>query len=125
MTVRCELSCRHGIRKDFMDSASTGRRSPWQPAPGSRQAVVLNAVRERGSVRVTELAQELRVTPVTVRRDVAMLADAGLVQRVHGGATALEGTDGTPAWQHGPGTQDGEVGMMGRYTDLGGPGAGW
>lgn len=95
-----------------MDSASTGRRSPWQPAPGSRQAVVLNAVRERGSVRVTELAQELRVTPVTVRRDVAMLADAGLVQRVHGGATALEGTDGTPAWQPGPRTQTGSVGVL-------------
>ncbi|WP_022917215.1 LacI family DNA-binding transcriptional regulator [Ruania albidiflava] len=72
--------------------AQTERAAPaptsWRPEPGSRQAEVLTAVTERGTIRVTELAAELGVTPVTVRRDVSVLADAGLVRRVHGGATA-------------------------------------
>ncbi|TDE98831.1 DeoR family transcriptional regulator [Occultella glacieicola] len=61
------------------------------PVPGSRRAEVLAAVAERGMIRVTDLARELGVTPVTVRRDVAELAEAGLVRRVHGGATAIDG----------------------------------
>lgn len=87
--------------------AMSGRGGPWQPAPGSRQADVLSAVTERGSIRVTDLARELQVTPVTVRRDVASLAEAGLVRRVHGGASAIDrsnraGGDGVSAamcWQ--------------------------
>ncbi|SEE83125.1 LacI family DNA-binding transcriptional regulator [Ruania alba] len=55
----------------------------------SRQAEVLAAVTERGMIRVTDLAAELGVTPVTVRRAVSELAEAGLVRRVHGGATAV------------------------------------
>ena len=53
----------------------------------SRKAAVLDAVIERGTVRVSDLADELGVTPVTVRRDISDLADQGLVRRVHGGAT--------------------------------------
>ncbi|CAM3503471.1 LacI family DNA-binding transcriptional regulator [Occultella aeris] len=60
------------------------------PIAGSRRAEVLAAVTERGMIRVTDLAHELGVTPVTVRRDVAELAEAGLVRRVHGGATSVE-----------------------------------
>ncbi|MER7958063.1 substrate-binding domain-containing protein [Streptomyces sp. NPDC096030] len=45
---------------------------------------VLELVRERGSIRVTELAAELGVSPVTLRRDVDMLANQGKVQRMHG-----------------------------------------
>lgn len=63
----------------------------WRPTPGSRQDQVLTAVTERGTIRVTDLAEELGVTPVTVRRDVGTLAEAGLVRRVHGGATAVGG----------------------------------
>ncbi|MEU9996288.1 substrate-binding domain-containing protein [Streptomyces sp. NPDC050848] len=45
---------------------------------------VLELVRARGSIRVTELAAELGVSPVTLRRDVDALADQGKVQRMHG-----------------------------------------
>ncbi|UFU06776.1 LacI family DNA-binding transcriptional regulator [Ruania halotolerans] len=62
---------------------------PRLAGASSRQAEVLAAVTERGMIRVTELAAELGVTPVTVRRAVGELADAGLVRRVHGGATAV------------------------------------
>ncbi|MFD3943364.1 substrate-binding domain-containing protein [Streptomyces sp. NPDC058579] len=45
---------------------------------------VLELVRARGSIRVTELASELGVSPVTLRRDVEALAALGKVQRMHG-----------------------------------------
>lgn len=65
------------------------------PPPGSRQAQILEAVQRHGTARVTDLAQEFGVRPVTVRRDVVALAEAGLVRRVHGGVTALRGPGAT------------------------------
>lgn len=53
-----------------------------------RQELILAAVRARGTVRLADLVGELGVTPVTVRRDVTVLADRGLLVRVHGGVTA-------------------------------------
>lgn len=55
-------------------------------APERRDAILQQA-QLRGIVRVAELARKLGVSAVTVRRDVTALADAGLLERVHGGAT--------------------------------------
>ncbi|MEV8064826.1 substrate-binding domain-containing protein [Streptomyces sp. NPDC085995] len=55
------------------------------PLAAERHERILAAVRERGMVRLADLVDELGVTAVTVRRDVTLLADRGLVQRVHGG----------------------------------------
>jgi DNA-binding LacI/PurR family transcriptional regulator len=52
-----------------------------------RHEKILAAVRANGTVRLTDLATRLAVTPVTVRRDVTALADQGLLERVHGGVT--------------------------------------
>ncbi len=49
-----------------------------------RHERVLELVRERGSLRVSELAAELGVSAVTLRRDVESLAAQGRVQRLHG-----------------------------------------
>ncbi|MEU6380672.1 substrate-binding domain-containing protein [Streptomyces sp. NPDC046909] len=49
-----------------------------------RHERVLELVRERGSLRVAELAAELGVSAVTLRRDVEALAAQGRVQRLHG-----------------------------------------
>lgn len=49
-----------------------------------RHERVLELVRERGSLRVSELAAELGVSAVTLRRDVEALAAQGRVQRLHG-----------------------------------------
>jgi DeoR/GlpR family transcriptional regulator of sugar metabolism len=54
-----------------------------------RQGRILDAVREHGAVRVVELSQHLAVSEMTVRRDLEALAAQGLVQKVHGGATAV------------------------------------
>jgi DeoR/GlpR family transcriptional regulator of sugar metabolism len=53
-----------------------------------RQEVILDAVRATGGVRVSELVERLGVSDMTVRRDIDVLAQRGLVTRVHGGATA-------------------------------------
>jgi DeoR/GlpR family transcriptional regulator of sugar metabolism len=54
-----------------------------------RQAFILDRVRESGAVRVADLARELAVSDMTVRRDLGLLHERGLVEKVHGGATAL------------------------------------
>ncbi len=56
-----------------------------------RQALILDRVRESGAVRVADLARELGVSDMTVRRDLEILHDHGLVEKVHGGATLISG----------------------------------
>lgn len=55
-----------------------------------RQDRILADVRAHGAVRVADLVEELDVSDMTVRRDIAELARAGLVRRVHGGAVATD-----------------------------------
>jgi DNA-binding LacI/PurR family transcriptional regulator len=52
-----------------------------------RQERLLDELRRHGSVRVTQLARDLGVSELTIRRDIAALAERHLVTRVHGGAT--------------------------------------
>lgn len=52
-----------------------------------RHELILRQVRDRGSVRLAELADSLGVSAVTLRRDVEHLASRGLLVRVHGGVT--------------------------------------
>jgi DeoR/GlpR family transcriptional regulator of sugar metabolism len=52
-----------------------------------RQAAILDRVRTTGGVRVTDLASEFGVSDMTIRRDLELLAERGLLSKVHGGAT--------------------------------------
>jgi DeoR/GlpR family transcriptional regulator of sugar metabolism len=54
-----------------------------------RQAVILEEVRRSGGVRVSDLTELLQVSDMTIRRDLDVLAEGGLVEKVHGGATAV------------------------------------
>ena len=60
--------------------------------PNPRQALLLDEVRARGSVSVEALAEQFGVTLQTVRRDVKLLADAGLLARFHGGVRVPSST---------------------------------
>jgi DeoR/GlpR family transcriptional regulator of sugar metabolism len=51
-----------------------------------RHARIVDEVRVRGSMRVTELAALLDVSDMTIRRDLDVLDDAGALVKVHGGA---------------------------------------
>lgn len=55
-----------------------------------RWQLILNRLRERGIVRVNDLAQITGASLATLRRDLAKLEDTGQLRRVHGGAEAAE-----------------------------------
>lgn len=56
---------------------------------GERAQRILARLATDGRVVATELQAELGVSAYTIRRDLDALADAGRLQRVHGGALAL------------------------------------
>ena len=56
--------------------------------PTQRRSLILQAIAERGAVLVADLAAELDVSAVTIRRDLDYLAESKLVVRSHGGAVS-------------------------------------
>ncbi len=62
-----------------------------------RRERVIEELRRRGAVRVRDLARTLEVSELTIRRDIAALAERGLVTKVHGGATLPTDLDPSPA----------------------------
>ncbi|MDP3261919.1 MAG: DeoR/GlpR family DNA-binding transcription regulator [Tabrizicola sp.] len=56
-----------------------------------RQTEILELARAEGRVAVEDLAQRFDVTLQTIRRDLSDLADAGHLDRVHGGAVVRTG----------------------------------
>ncbi len=57
-----------------------------------RHDVILESIRKEGSARVSELAERFDVSEMTVRRDLALLAEQNLIDKVHGGATRTGGS---------------------------------
>src|SRR6476659_6003849 len=55
-----------------------------------RHKLIVEELRRRGAVRVSDLTQLLSVSAMTIRRDFDPLAGVGLLEKVHGGA-ALAG----------------------------------
>ncbi|MBO0608545.1 substrate-binding domain-containing protein [Myceligenerans salitolerans] len=70
--------------------------------PAERRARLVQRLHDDGWARVADLAAALGVTPVTVRRDIAQLAEEGVLERVHGGARLVAGP-GRPEAQDGAG----------------------
>lgn len=56
--------------------------------PRGRQEHILRHLALHGTVSATGIAQELGVSPMTIRRDMDELEAAGMLVRVHGGAIA-------------------------------------
>ena len=54
--------------------------------PAQRQQEILRRAALQRIVRVRDLASELGVHEMTIRRDLEVLAERNLVERVHGGA---------------------------------------
>lgn len=57
--------------------------------PQQRLNALLEMVTRRGNVSVAEISEGLSISPPTVRRDLALLAEQRLVTRTHGGVAAL------------------------------------
>jgi DeoR/GlpR family transcriptional regulator of sugar metabolism len=76
-----------------MDETPNTHAGAKRPALArQRQTLILERVREQGGVRVTDLVRELGVSDMTVRRDLELLDERGLIEKVHGGAAAIDGS---------------------------------
>ncbi len=53
--------------------------------PAQRRARVLDLVRERGAASIHELAEDLKASLSTIRRDLDQLTEDGYLERTHGG----------------------------------------
>lgn len=60
--------------------------------PDVRKKRILHEIQAHGSAQVTDLAELLGVSSMTVRRDLAELDEQGLINRIHGGAEASTAT---------------------------------
>ena len=78
-----------------------------------RRNKILELLREKGKVLVTDLSQELGVTAVTVRTDLDALEADGRLERVQGGAI-LKPQPAAPGWN--PGNEEDEKWVIARYT---------
>ncbi|MEU8322863.1 DeoR/GlpR family DNA-binding transcription regulator [Nonomuraea sp. NPDC048881] len=58
-----------------------------------RQQAILDLVRQNGGVRVVDLVRTFGVSDITIRRDLELLAERGLLAKVHGGATTIGSTN--------------------------------
>jgi DeoR family transcriptional regulator, fructose operon transcriptional repressor len=58
--------------------------------PEERQHRIVALARDDGEVDVGELAADLAVAPETIRRDLRLLEQHGLIRRTHGGAYPVE-----------------------------------
>ena len=52
--------------------------------------MILELLRDRGSISVATVEEQFDVSPMTARRDLALLAESGYARRTHGGAMLPE-----------------------------------
>jgi DeoR/GlpR family transcriptional regulator of sugar metabolism len=57
--------------------------------PRERQTLILDVVAQNGAATVDSLAATFDVSAETIRRDLALLATSGALQKVHGGAKRI------------------------------------
>lgn len=55
-----------------------------------RHRIILNLLENNNGVIISRVARELNVSEMTIRRDLVILEEKGLLKRVHGGAVAVE-----------------------------------
>lgn len=79
------------LAREHGSTQGSNRKAPEMLAR-QRQSLILERIREDGGVRVGDLARDLGVSDMTVRRDLELLHNRGLLEKVHGGATAVPGS---------------------------------
>jgi DeoR family transcriptional regulator of aga operon len=82
------------VKRSKRRKASKVREVPNAAESGDRQQQRFNAIltglQEKGSVAVEDLSAQLEVSLVTIRRDLDVLEQQGLLRRTHGGAVSIE-----------------------------------
>lgn len=64
--------------------------------PAERQDMILSLLTRQSVATVPELAKLLNTTEITVRRDLTVLSDAGLLKRIRGGAMSVSDASERP-----------------------------
>ena len=57
-----------------------------------RQEKIIEIARSEGFVGIDKLALLFDITPQTIRRDIGLLCDKGILRRYHGGASLISNT---------------------------------
>lgn len=70
----------------------SGNERPINLFAEERQQAIQEQLRKRGKVTVEELTRAFRVSPPTIRADLARLEEQGVLRRTHGGAIGVENT---------------------------------
>ncbi|MGN6145975.1 MAG: DeoR/GlpR family DNA-binding transcription regulator [Mesorhizobium sp.] len=65
-------------------------------SPDQRRTMIMDVAREKGRVLVEDLARDLSASSETIRRDLNLLASAGIVRKFHGGACLPSLVDENP-----------------------------
>jgi DeoR family fructose operon transcriptional repressor len=55
-----------------------------------RQQLILQYLKENGTIKTDEISKTLGVSPITIRRDLQIFEDNGIVEKFYGGATLIE-----------------------------------
>lgn len=63
-----------------------------------RQKTILQMVNDAGTVKVAELSKTLYFSEMTIRRDLQVLENEGLLKRVHGGTVMNDSEFQYPIW---------------------------
>ena len=64
----------------------------------NRKRLILDTLKKKGGIRITELAEDLKKSRMTISRDLNELANSGLLLRVHGGAVTNTSTSYEPPY---------------------------
>ncbi|MBV1703530.1 MAG: DeoR/GlpR transcriptional regulator [Hyphomicrobiales bacterium] len=73
-----------------MSRLETEPNSSDSALPAKRRGDIVRLVRQLGQVTVTDMSARFEVSLDTIRRDLDVLADHGLISRIHGGAVPAE-----------------------------------
>ena len=58
--------------------------------PAKRRQYIMEELYTNQNVVVADLAEQMQVTPMTIRRDIELLEQSGLLEKTHGGAVLAE-----------------------------------
>ena len=61
--------------------------------PAERRARIVSALKDQRAVRVPALSEDLGVSEITIRRDLLLLEQEGVLDRTYGGAVTKKQRD--------------------------------
>lgn len=70
-----------------------------QVVPAERRKIIVDLIEKHNSLSVGELCERFDVSDMTIRRDLKILNNEGLIERVHGGAVARRGRSYEPPYR--------------------------